>query len=274
MSRGRALPGALSATLLIGLVACDDGGPGGDRLRGGATGVPPRECAPGERDADRRDGRPRMLSIGDSVFHGRRADALCSTCHGEGGKGTDLGPDLTDDEWLNSDGSFGGIVATIRDGVTNPMRYRNSMPASGASLTAAELRAVAAYVYRLRRSSEGAAPGVAGAIRRFAVRRLGRARQRSARRRRSACRTSAQRNSAPVPAGFAAAAPLAAVPPTAGPFPVTGNAGPGGYPPPVLRRPAGVPSALREAGSRDRFEPPRTVPRVVRGQKGRAPPST
>lgn len=39
---------------------------------------------------------------GQKVFEGK---GNCWTCHGRNGKGTALGPNLTDGEWLNVDGS-------------------------------------------------------------------------------------------------------------------------------------------------------------------------
>jgi hypothetical protein len=41
------------------------------------------------------------------------------------GKGTPLGPDLTDKKWLWSDGSYAGIAKTITDGVMQPKEYRS-----------------------------------------------------------------------------------------------------------------------------------------------------
>jgi len=40
----------------------------------------------------------------------------CFACHGQGGGGT-IGPNLTDDYWVNCDGTFSGIINVIRDGV-------------------------------------------------------------------------------------------------------------------------------------------------------------
>jgi mono/diheme cytochrome c family protein len=74
-------------------------------------------------------------------------------CHGADAKGTPLGPDLTDDRWLWSDGSLGGIEGTIAKGVPTPKQHTGVMPPmGGASLTPAQLHAVAAYVYALSRS--------------------------------------------------------------------------------------------------------------------------
>jgi hypothetical protein len=40
---------------------------------------------------------------------------------------TSLGPDLTDTQWLWSDGSYAGIAKTITTGVSEPKEYRSPM---------------------------------------------------------------------------------------------------------------------------------------------------
>ncbi len=45
--------------------------------------------------------------------------AACTSCHGDSGEGTPLGPDLTGKKWLWSDGSYSGIKKTITEGVTH-----------------------------------------------------------------------------------------------------------------------------------------------------------
>jgi len=75
---------------------------------------------------------------------------ICYTCHGPAGKGTPLAPDLTDGEWLNTDGTLAGIEAIVKAGVPKPLKYPAPMPPmGGANLSAAEIKAVAAYVYSL-----------------------------------------------------------------------------------------------------------------------------
>ena len=64
--------------------------------------------------------------------------------------GSPLGPDLTSKKWLWSDGSYAGILKTIREGVTQPKEYRSPMPPmGGAQLTPDQLSALAAYVWAL-----------------------------------------------------------------------------------------------------------------------------
>ena len=78
------------------------------------------------------------------------AERRAQACHGSSGKGTPLGPDLTDSKWLWSDGSYSGIAKTITDGVMTPKEYRSPMPPmGGAQLTDDQVKAVAAYVWSL-----------------------------------------------------------------------------------------------------------------------------
>jgi glucose/arabinose dehydrogenase/mono/diheme cytochrome c family protein len=91
-----------------------------------------------------------MVALGDSIYHGQVGGAACAGCHGASGKGTPLGPDLTDTKWLWSDGSYSGIAKTITDGVMQPKEYRSPMPPmGGAQLTTDQVSAVAAYVWAL-----------------------------------------------------------------------------------------------------------------------------
>jgi len=87
--------------------------------------------------------------LGSRLYHAQGdATTTCVGCHGAHATGTPLGPDLTDAEWLWSDGSVAGIAKTIGDGVPQPKRYRNSMPAAGgAQLTAEQISAIATYLW-------------------------------------------------------------------------------------------------------------------------------
>jgi mono/diheme cytochrome c family protein len=93
---------------------------------------------------------PEMVALGDRIYHGQVGGAACAGCHGSGGAGTPLGPDLTDNKWLWSDGSYTGIAKTITDGVMQPKQYRSPMPPmGGAQLTDEQVSALAAYVWSL-----------------------------------------------------------------------------------------------------------------------------
>jgi mono/diheme cytochrome c family protein len=75
---------------------------------------------------------------------------MCTGCHGANGTGSPLGPDLTKEKWLWSDGSFAGILKVINNGVPQPKQYRSPMPPmGGAQLSDTEASAVAAYVWGL-----------------------------------------------------------------------------------------------------------------------------
>jgi len=97
------------------------------------------------------DGATReMVALGDQVYHGQVGGAACIGCHGDKGQGSVLGPNLTGNKWVWSDGSFAGITKTITDGVAQPKNYRSPMPPmGGAQLTADQVKAVGAYVWSL-----------------------------------------------------------------------------------------------------------------------------
>ena len=93
---------------------------------------------------------PDMVALGNRIYHGQVAEAMCTACHGANGTGTPLGPDLTKNKWLWSDGSWAGITKSINDGVLKPKQYRSPMPAMGGSqLTPDQVSAVGAYVWAL-----------------------------------------------------------------------------------------------------------------------------
>ena len=94
---------------------------------------------------------PAQLALGDSVFHGRVGGALCYVCHGPNGKGVaGIGPNLTDKEWLNADGSIASIEKVVTEGVAKPKKLPAPMPPKGGGqLTEGQIKAVAAYVYSL-----------------------------------------------------------------------------------------------------------------------------
>lgn len=95
-----------------------------------------------------------MIDAGADVFN----DGTCVACHGVGGRGTRRrAPDLTDDEWLHSEGRYEGIIRTIFWGVkreemkaVTPRPFAMN-PKGGMTMTTEEFRAVAAYVWSLSR---------------------------------------------------------------------------------------------------------------------------
>ena len=86
-----------------------------------------------------------LILRGEAVFH--RQDG-CVRCHGDDATG-DLGPDLTDDDWLHAKGSYLAIVNQVLQGVSEAASSRGipMPPKGGASLTDEEVQDVAAYVW-------------------------------------------------------------------------------------------------------------------------------
>jgi mono/diheme cytochrome c family protein len=90
-----------------------------------------------------------MVEQGKTIFEGA---GICATCHGPAGAGIpSLGTNLTDAEWLHSDGSYEAIVATVMNGVTAEASSSGvPMPArAGTNITDEQVRAAAAYVWTL-----------------------------------------------------------------------------------------------------------------------------
>lgn len=89
----------------------------------------------------------------ESILEGRilfNARATCSACHGANGKGGQLAPNLADDVWLNSDGSYAGIIEVIEAGVLEPKEYPGLMlPRGGLGLSDEEVSSLAAFIWSL-----------------------------------------------------------------------------------------------------------------------------
>jgi len=145
--------GAAGATGNAGITPCPSPtAPAGEVIR--SSSGPPEGTNP---DAGAALGMPvppgateAMIALGNRIFHGQAAGGTCVACHGAQATGTPLGPDLTKNHWLWSDGSWQGITKSITDGVSNPKQYRSPMPAmGGAQLTPDEASAVGAYVWAL-----------------------------------------------------------------------------------------------------------------------------
>jgi cbb3-type cytochrome c oxidase subunit III len=89
------------------------------------------------------------IAKGKAVYEG---PGICSSCHGPAGKGIpSLGANLTDSEWLHSDGSYAGITKTVMEGVTAQASSSGvPMPAkAGTNISDDDVKAVAAYVWTL-----------------------------------------------------------------------------------------------------------------------------
>lgn len=89
-----------------------------------------------------------MVEEGGQLFTGQ---GICHSCHNPEATGTQLAPDLTDDEWLNVSGrEYDEIVSLIRTGVPEPVEHPGPMPPmGGANLSDAQIEALAAYIVTL-----------------------------------------------------------------------------------------------------------------------------
>ncbi len=87
-------------------------------------------------------GNPQKIASGKAAYTAR-----CAPCHGDQGQGV-IGPNLTDDFWLNGDGTPAAIAKIIHDGVA-----AKGMPAWGSMMNEEELYSVSAYVQSLRGSN-------------------------------------------------------------------------------------------------------------------------
>lgn len=90
---------------------------------------------------------PELIAQGDKIFHG---PGNCYACHGSNAQGA-VGPNLADAEWIHSKGTLEEIVAQVTHGV--PKEESKSgipmPPKGGSTISADEVKAVAAYVYSL-----------------------------------------------------------------------------------------------------------------------------
>jgi cbb3-type cytochrome c oxidase subunit III len=90
-----------------------------------------------------------MVELGDGVFHG---DGGCSSCHGPDARG-ELGPDLTDEEWLHAKGGYLSILHTIVTGVPQERSESGIVmpPRGGSQIGDEQVHAVAAYIWAISR---------------------------------------------------------------------------------------------------------------------------
>ncbi|MFW6079612.1 MAG: c-type cytochrome, partial [Gemmatimonadota bacterium] len=90
-----------------------------------------------------------MVQQGEELFTG---NGNCYTCHGQDAMGTQLAPDLTDDEWINVEGDYESIIQVVTEGVAQPVEHPSPMPPmGGVQLSDEQVRAVSAYVYAISR---------------------------------------------------------------------------------------------------------------------------
>ena len=99
-----------------------------------------------------------QLARGQQIFQGQVDNATCAGCHGMDAKGTPMGADLTSGKYLWGDGSLPSIAHVITTGVAHPKAHSGVMPPDGGvSLSQADTRDVAAYVWSLSHHRQASA---------------------------------------------------------------------------------------------------------------------
>lgn len=154
--RTRPRYGAVLALVFVvgfGPAACGGGGDGAATEETGAETTPePAPEAPAAVEVDLPDGvTAEMVAQGKQIFGGA---GICFTCHGQSGEGMpNLGANMTDSQWLHSDGSYEGIIETITAGVPAEKSTSGSpmVARGGTNLPDDQIAAVAAYVWTLSR---------------------------------------------------------------------------------------------------------------------------
>lgn len=139
--------------LALALAACaqagdetDDAAATGDTAAALAPAPPPAPTS-GSAGTPPQGATAEDVSAGQTLF---TSTGNCYTCHGPDAKGTQLAPNLTDSEWINVDGTFENIQTVIKAGVQTPKQHPAPMPAmGGATLTDAQVKQIAAYVWSL-----------------------------------------------------------------------------------------------------------------------------
>lgn len=147
MKTFRYLSHACIALLLVAATAC---GGGEEAPATGDTSTPAEGTAPGGQDTTAGAGGD-LVAQGQTIFAG---PGICFTCHGADATGTQLAPNLTDDEWINIEQPVtqDKIVQLVRTGVPQPKQHPAPMPPmGGAQLSEDQIQAVSAYVYSLSR---------------------------------------------------------------------------------------------------------------------------
>jgi mono/diheme cytochrome c family protein len=133
--------------LILAMSACGggDGAPPADDAQQPAAEVAPAAAA---SDMNLPEGvTPAMVAEGATIFAG---EGICYSCHMQGGAGGPLAPNLTDNVWINIDGSYESIVRNIMTGVPEPKEHPSPMLSKGGSAISDEqVRAVGAYVWTL-----------------------------------------------------------------------------------------------------------------------------
>lgn len=138
---------AILATACVAGTACERGG----------AGEPADVEAVEAREIDPRLAAhlPEGVTV-ETAETGRDLYPECGACHGFEGEGTELGPPLTDGEWIRGSGGMDEIAALIRSGVPSPRGFPAPMPSYGTGdYSDEQVRGLAAYVFLLSRAGAG-----------------------------------------------------------------------------------------------------------------------
>jgi len=95
-----------------------------------------------------------LAARGRAIYHG---SAHCAGCHGDEGRGTQDGPNLTDRSWIRGSGTYEEILSMVRHGVSRrDAQTGHPMPIGGwEPVDESAAVAVAVYVWTLRREQPG-----------------------------------------------------------------------------------------------------------------------
>jgi mono/diheme cytochrome c family protein len=101
------------------------------------------------------------IAWGRELFHG---SANCAACHGEGGRGTEYGPNITGALWLHGPGTYESLIEQIKHGVpASRSATGQAMPMRGwAPMNDDDVRAVAAYVWSISHPPQPPSPSRPG----------------------------------------------------------------------------------------------------------------
>ena len=100
-----------------------------------------------------------MVQDGKQLFTGV---GICFACHGQDAKGMPgVGPDLTDGEWLHSNGSVQEIADLVLSGIPTERSKSGVImpPKGGSTLNEQQIKAVAVYVWSLNERAARAGAG-------------------------------------------------------------------------------------------------------------------
>jgi len=88
------------------------------------------------------------IAWGQALFHG---PANCSGCHGDGGRGTEQGPNITGALWLHGPGTYESLIEWVKHGVPASRTYTGEAmpPVGGSPMNEQDVKAVAAYVWSI-----------------------------------------------------------------------------------------------------------------------------